>query len=491
MGRRARFPAFDEERDTLFASGAAMVLPREVFLSSGSFDDRYFMFFEDVDLGWRLWLLGYRVRYVPSSIAYHKHHRSMQGLGDWKEHYLLERNALFTIFKNYDDEHLRAALPAALLLDARRATAMGDLDAHAFDLAGGTTDDDAETTTTVPKLALARLYAIDAFVEALPELAESRKALQFRRRRGDAEILPLFREPFEPVCVIPEYLEGYRSVVDSLGLEGVFSGRNKILVLTPDVLGVKMAGPAIRAWQIAKALGKEHEVVLASTVECQDLGHPDFVCRFASDEDLHHLVHWCDVIVFQGLDMWTHPILKDNDKVVVTDIYDPFHLEQLEQARELADDVGRVHARSTLAVLNQQLHRGDLFLCASDKQRDFWLGQLSGLGRINPATYRSDERLDNLVQVVPFGVSDQPPEHTRDVLKGVVPGIGRDDKVILWGGGVYNWFDPLTLIRAVDKLRARMPNVRLFFLGLGHPNPNVPAPAGRGRDEAAQRRPRA
>jgi GT2 family glycosyltransferase len=256
-------PAFDEERDTLFASGAAMVLPREVFLSAGSFDDRYFMFFEDVDLGWRLWLLGYRVRYVASSVVYHKHHRSMQGLGDWKEHYLLERNALFTIFKNYDDEHLRAALPAALLLDARRATAMGDLDAHTFDLAGGTADDDAETTTTVPKLALARLYAIDAFVEALPELAESRKALQFRRRRGDAEILPLFREPFEPVCVVPAYLEGYRSVVDALGLEAVFSGRNKILVLTPDVLGVKMAGPAIRAWQIAKALGKEQEVVLA------------------------------------------------------------------------------------------------------------------------------------------------------------------------------------------------------------------------------------
>jgi glycosyltransferase involved in cell wall biosynthesis len=236
-----------------------------------------------------------------------------------------------------------------------------------------------------------------------------------------------------------------------------------------------MAGPAIRAWQIAKALGKEHEVVLASTVECRDLSHPDFVCRFASDEDLHHLVAWCDVIVFQGLDMWTHPVLKDNDKIVVTDIYDPFHLEQLEATRELADDVGRVHARSTLAALNQQLHRGDLFLCASDKQRDFWLGQLSGLGRINPATYRSDERLDNLVQVVPFGVSDHPPQHTRDVLKGVIPGIGADDKVILWGGGVYNWFDPLTLIRAVDKLRARMPNVRLFFLGMGHPNPNVPA----------------
>jgi glycosyltransferase involved in cell wall biosynthesis len=60
------------------------------------------------------------------------------------------------------------------------------------------------------------------------------------------------------------------------------------------------------------------------------------------------------------------------------------------------------------------------------------------------------------------------------VLKGVVPGIGPKDKVILWGGGIYNWFDPITLLHAVDKLRGRIPEVRLFFLGLKHPNPNVP-----------------
>jgi glycosyltransferase involved in cell wall biosynthesis len=46
--------------------------------------------------------------------------------------------------------------------------------------------------------------------------------------------------------------------------------------------------------------------------------------------------------------------------------------------------------------------------------------------------------------------------------------------VILWAGGVYNWFDPLTLVRAVDQLRQRRPDVRLFFLGMRNPNPHVP-----------------
>ena len=118
--------------------------------------------------------------------------------------------------------------------------------------------------------------------------------------------------------------------------------------------------------------------------------------------------------------------------------------------------------------------RGDFFICASTKQRDFWLGQLSALGRINPQTYDGDETLESLITVVPFGLPDTAPVHTRDVVKGVVPGIGPNDKVIIWGGGVYNWFDPITLLHAVDLLRRRRPDVRLFFLGLRHPNPEVP-----------------
>jgi glycosyltransferase involved in cell wall biosynthesis len=45
---------------------------------------------------------------------------------------------------------------------------------------------------------------------------------------------------------------------------------------------------------------------------------------------------------------------------------------------------------------------------------------------------------------------------------------------VLWGGGVYNWFDPLTLIRAVDRVRHDVPNIRCYFLGMKHPNPDVP-----------------
>jgi hypothetical protein len=247
----------------------------------------------------------------------------------------------------------------------------------------------------------------------------------------------------------------------------------KIVVATPDTLTAKMAGPGIRAWQIACALAAEHEVQLVTTT-LADLPDSPFPVDAVDDHGLADVERWCDVLVFQGWLVHNRPFLLGSDKVLVADVYDPLHLEQLEQGRDDGRRGRLLAVQSATAVLNEQLLRGDFFLCASEKQRDFWLGQLSALGRVNPVTYDEDETLRSLISVVPFGVPEAPPVRTRPAIKGVVPGIGPDDRVILWGGGIYNWFDPLTLLRAVDRLRDRRPDVRLFFMGLKHPNPDIP-----------------
>ncbi len=247
----------------------------------------------------------------------------------------------------------------------------------------------------------------------------------------------------------------------------------RIVVATCDTLTAKMAGPGIRAWQIATALSAEHDVQLVTTT-LADLPDSPFPVWSVDDHGLADLEKWCDVLIFQGWLIHNRPFLIESDKVVVVDVYDPLHLEQLEQGRDEGQRGRLLAVQSATAVLNEQLLRGDYFLCASEKQRDFWLGQLSALGRINPVTYDEDETLRSLIAVVPFGVPEKPPERSRPAIKGVVPGIGVDDRVLLWGGGIYNWFDPLTLLRAVDRLRVRRPDVRLFFMGLKHPNPDIP-----------------
>ena len=55
----------------LSARGASMMIRTDIFFDLGGFDRTFFVSYEDVDLGWRTWLLGYKVHIVPNSIVYH------------------------------------------------------------------------------------------------------------------------------------------------------------------------------------------------------------------------------------------------------------------------------------------------------------------------------------------------------------------------------------------------------------------------------------
>ena len=160
---------------------------------------------------------------------------------------------------------------------------------------------------------------------------------------------------------------------------------------------------------------------------------------------------------------------------VVYDLYDPFLVENLglfahqEGSQRYQDAILRANALAQEVALAT----GDAFLCASDRQRDLWLGMLGTLGRLDRREYARDPSLRALIDIVPFGFQTEPPVKTRPVLKGVVPGIGEDDRVLLWGGGIWNWFDPMTVIRAVAELARRRDDVKLYFLGVQHPNPET------------------
>src|SRR5579884_1021957 len=119
------------ERPTLFACGGAMAVRRDAFLAAGGFDEAYFAFFEDVDLGWRLWLLGYAVETAPRAIVYHRQHGTVRRMTEAQRFFLYERNALFTLFKNYEDRTLARVLPAALVLAQQRALLVSGIDAEA------------------------------------------------------------------------------------------------------------------------------------------------------------------------------------------------------------------------------------------------------------------------------------------------------------------------------------------------------------------------
>lgn len=463
----------DRPHDVLFGTGSAMFVRRRVYEELDGFDERYFMFFEDVDLGWRLNLKGYRYAYEPASLAYHKHHASMGKLGTYKETYLIERNALFTLYKNLGAETVDQTLAASLLLSVRRAVSRGGLDSTAYDIRK--TASDHESLESVSKDTAATLFAIDQFVEELPSLTASREHIQSTRLTPEHVIQRLFLETNAPSFVGEHFKKGYQRIIDAFDvLEKPV--RTRVLVITGDPIGAKMAGPAIRAWHMAEELSRTCDVRLVSFA-----GHEDLAADFELDtvkpgfnREMGRHEDWADVVIVQGLAPTLFPVIRNTEKILVVDIYDPMHLEQLEQSRPRGEKDWTRATREATEVLNEQLRRGDYFICASERQRHFYLGQLSALGRVNPANYADDPDFTGLIEVVPFGLERVPPAHERNVLKGVHPGIGPDDKLLLWSGGIYNWFDPLTLIRAVAQVAERRPEVKLFFLGTKHPHPGVP-----------------
>lgn len=466
----------DQPADVLFATGSAMVVRAELYRSVGGFDERFFMFYEDVDFGWRLNLLGHRVRYVPTSVVFHKHHATMAKFGSYREWFLLERNALMTLYKNASDESLTDRLAPALALSVRRSLAVGEADSSEFDLRRPATGDEFDDQITVSKRALTGPYAVDSFIDQLPSLGDTRRWLQSVRLRSDLEVAPLLRNALEPAIPNERYLAGHAILVEAFGLAKMFAAQAKVLVITGDPLGTKMAGPAIRAWNIALGLCGSNPVRLRSTTACS-VTETRFDVASRTVEQMRADVAWADVVIVQGFFLHRAPWLRDSSKVLVIDLYDPMHLEQLEQTRGQDPLLRSRDVASTTAVLNEQLLRGDFFLCASEKQRHFWLGQLAALGRLNPLTYDRDSTLSALVAVVPFGLPDEPATATRRRIKGAVPGIASTDKVLIWAGGIYNWFDPVSLIRAVGALADTRSDLRLFFLGTANPNPHVPAMA--------------
>jgi GT2 family glycosyltransferase len=464
---------WDEARDVLFGTGAAMFVRADVFQELGGFDEKYFMFYEDVDLGWRLNLLGYRFRFQPESLAYHKHHASMEKFDDYHELYLLERNSLFTLYKNLGDASLDAQFAPALLLAVRRAVARGGLDAESLDLRAPTPE--GEPVDPVPRRALAGFYAIDQVVDQLPRLAAERERIQRTRVRTDRELLSLFGRVDEPAYPIESYLSGYENIVAHTRAIPPHE-QTRVLIITGDPIGDKMAGPAIRAWNMARELARTSDVRLISTSRSVERGEGFSIATVSpyNPRGMHEHEAWADVIVVQGYALTMFPVLENSTKIIVVDLYDPMHLEQLEQGRSRAIEQWDKQVSDANDTLNHQLRIGDYFLCASERQKHFWLGQLASVGRINPYTYSADSNMSALIGVVPFGIPAQEPERTRPVLRGVVPGIEDGDKVLIWAGGIYDWFDPATLIRAVGALSERRPNLRLFFMGTKHPNPAVP-----------------
>lgn len=228
-----------------------------------------------------------------------------------------------------------------------------------------------------------------------------------------------------------------------------------------------MAGIGLRYMELARHLPRHGlDVVLVQPGDLADV--PAEVAERAEIRvfergRLAEILADCDVAVSQG-QLANDLLLEVPDLPAVIDLYDPFLVENLHYAPRLGLDPWRNdHATWVL-----QLSRGDFFLCSCDEQRQYYLGFLTALGRVNPPRVEADPDLRGLIENVPFGVPGDPPTH-RPYLE---PAEG--DVVRLLFGGLYDWYDPWPVLEALAAHAVAGAGPAWRLLLIRNPNPGTP-----------------
>jgi glycosyltransferase involved in cell wall biosynthesis len=248
--------------------------------------------------------------------------------------------------------------------------------------------------------------------------------------------------------------------------------RTAVLVVSAEAVGDRMAGPAIRAYELARTLADASDVTIAAPAPSA-VGDPRIALVHAGMADIEALVTAArghDVVIAQELPPVALERLAGGPTRLVADLYNPVVLELLAATAERPERAqrrmhGRIVAR-TLALCAA----ADLVICANERQRDLWIGGMALHGLVDPYAYRRDPTLRTLVDVVPFGLPEGAAPPASGALRAAFPAIRRDDRVLVWGGGAWGWLDPVTPMHAVERLAsAGGPRVHLVLLGVGRP----------------------
>ena len=157
-----------KERPITSVSGAALLLKTSLIKKVGQFDERFFMYSEDMDLSWRARLRGYRLFLSPEAISYHSYEFSKNPM----KMYYLDRNRIILILKHYKILTLILLFPAFVIMEIGETL---------FALQSGWWKDKIRS----------RLYFLNP--NNLIRIYKDRQQIQKNRGVSDREILKIYR----------------------------------------------------------------------------------------------------------------------------------------------------------------------------------------------------------------------------------------------------------------------------------------------------------
>lgn len=253
----------------------------------------------------------------------------------------------------------------------------------------------------------------------------------------------------------------------------------RVGLVSLDSVGKKMAGPGMRYYELANSLSEYFNVTLF-VPDSTDISTKKFtIVPFnskKSSRDLAKKIKGFNVVIAQNLRPPLLNAIRKSGIRFIADLYDPLAIEVLEYTKDDSRKLRQSTFDFNYYSLALQLVSADHILCASDRQRDYYAGVLSGKKILGPDFYDKSPNLKEFITIAPFGLrKEKPVAKNPEAYFQKFPAIKKSDKIIYWGGGIWNWFDPLSVIKAIEILSKKRADIKLFFLGMKHPNPKIKA----------------
>jgi GT2 family glycosyltransferase len=463
---------FDGWKESPSACFAAALITRQAWQETGPLDEHFPMYYEDSEWSYRARLLGFKIAAAPRAVVFHAFGGRVpsgkpQPLPPRKLRNVIYGRLRFAV--KITGGYLPRFLRNYLLED------WANFSQRLFRL-------DWRAARAFPAAWL-------GILKDLPALLLERRKLQSGRSVPDEKLFELqasIPAPFNwrglPELTWELILNHYSPLLHSgrtKPMPEFESDRRRphVLIVSHDVVDEKMAGPGMRYLEMARALSGPIEVTLAIPNETKLQVSGLNIVRYWEERagSLQVLVENSNIAIVSSYMVEKFPFLSSTRTRLVVDLYDPTILENLHYYLEEPVERQQTLNRHGIGITNRLLLLGDFFICGNERQRDFWLGFLAANERVNPLTFQQDSSLRRLIDVVGIGFPDRQPQANRKIVRGVHPAVPEDAKIVLWGGGIWNWLDPLTLVKAWPKVLERHPQARLVFLGTRHPNPTVPA----------------
>lgn len=250
-----------------------------------------------------------------------------------------------------------------------------------------------------------------------------------------------------------------------------------VVLVYADAVGASMGGVGIRAVELARALRAALDVevtIAAASTDGGDVGVPVVTYAPHAPRALDPLLDRADAVVAQPAWPLTMRRLRRSGARLLFDLYDPELFGTLEHLRGRDPRVRRTMAAFTVDRIADALRSGHHVACASERQRDLWIGAMLAAGAFTPERYDADPSWRARLDVVPYGVPAEPPVRGAGLPRERL-GIAAEDELVLWNGGLWSWFDAETAIRAIALLRERRPRARLLFMGASTAPPAIAA----------------